>query len=67
MSRPLMNLKGDQTTIDQTSDIPQAGRRRMEVQRRFSWQRIFSQKTLRHRRFWYSASLHGTRRSKLSG
>src|ERR1700686_4111754 len=31
ISRPLLNLKGDQTTIDQTSDIPQAGRRRMEA------------------------------------
>jgi translation initiation factor 2 beta subunit (eIF-2beta)/eIF-5 len=27
ISRPLLNLKGDQTTIDQTSDIPQAGHR----------------------------------------
>jgi hypothetical protein len=26
-----------------------------------------SQKPLRHRRFWDSASLHGTSRSKLSG
>jgi hypothetical protein len=30
ISRPLLNLKGDQTTIDQTSVIPQAGRHRME-------------------------------------
>jgi hypothetical protein len=26
-----LNLKGDQTTIDQTSDIPQAGQHRMEA------------------------------------
>jgi hypothetical protein len=25
ISRPLLNLKGDQTTIDQTSDIPKLG------------------------------------------
>src|SRR3977135_1725914 len=31
ISRPLLNLKGDQTTIDQTSDIPQAGKHRMEA------------------------------------
>src|SRR4051794_1906757 len=31
ISRPLLNLKGDQTTIDQTSVIPQAGRHRMEA------------------------------------
>jgi hypothetical protein len=26
ISRPLLNLKGDQTTIDQTSVIPQTGK-----------------------------------------
>jgi hypothetical protein len=31
ISRPLLNLKGDQTTIDQTSVIPQAGRHRMQA------------------------------------
>src|SRR6266404_5128109 len=31
ISRPLLNLKGDQTTIDQTSVVPQAGRHRMEA------------------------------------
>jgi translation initiation factor 2 beta subunit (eIF-2beta)/eIF-5 len=31
ISRPLLNRKGDQTTIDQTSDIPQAGQHRMEA------------------------------------
>src|SRR3954465_4839998 len=31
ISRPLLNLKGDQTSIDQTSDIPQAGWHRMEA------------------------------------
>jgi hypothetical protein len=31
ISRPLLNLKGDQTTIDQTSVSPQAGRHRMEA------------------------------------
>src|SRR5450631_4494057 len=31
ISRPHLNLSGDQTTIDQTSDIPQAGRHRVEA------------------------------------
>jgi hypothetical protein len=30
ISRPQLNLKGDQTTIDQTSDIPKAEATRME-------------------------------------
>src|SRR3982074_610468 len=32
ISRPLLNLIGDQTTINQTSDIPQAGGYRMVAQ-----------------------------------
>src|SRR3974390_1704047 len=31
ISRPLLNRKGDQTTIDQTSDIPQAKRHRLKT------------------------------------
>ena len=36
ISRPLLNLKGDQTTIDQTSVIPQ-GRRRFPLIRHLVW------------------------------
>jgi translation initiation factor 2 beta subunit (eIF-2beta)/eIF-5 len=31
ISRPQLNLKGDQTTIDRTSNIPQAVQQRMEA------------------------------------
>ena len=43
ISRPLLNLKGDQTTIDQTSDIPQAGRRRIEARSLNSIERLQKQ------------------------